>query len=105
MTFAFGWTPCVGPILGSVLALAATEGGVTHGIELLFVYSLGIGVPFVLTGFAVGGFVRLLRRFGRLVHGLEIAAGVFLMVMGVFIFTDHLDLVAGWLPLFNRFAR
>jgi hypothetical protein len=93
------------PRPASVLARAAIEGGATHGTELLFVCSLGIGVTSVLTGLGVSVLVRLLRRLGRLVRGLEIASGVFLLVAGVFNFADSPTMVSAWLPFLNQFAR
>jgi cytochrome c-type biogenesis protein len=105
MAFAFGWTPCVGPILASVLALAATEGGVGRGMGLLFVYSLGIGVPFVLAGFAVRWLLGFLRRYKRSARVVEIVSGALLIVVGVLILTNRLVAVAAWFPYLNRFAR
>jgi cytochrome c-type biogenesis protein len=105
MAFAFGWTPCVGPILASVLALAASEGGIGRGMGLLFVYSLGIGVPFVLTGFGLGWLLGFLRRYKRLARAVEVVSGALLILVGVLILTNRLAAVAAWFPYLNRFAR
>ena len=97
LAFAFGWTPCIGPILSGILALAATRETVGQGMSLLFVYSLGLGVPFVLTGFAVTGFMRFFSRFKRHIRTAEMVSGALLIAIGLLIFFDKLT----WL---NRFA-
>ena len=65
LAFAFGWTPCIGPVLATVLTLAASEGSLGAGVRLLFVYSLGLGIPFVLAAAAIGPFIAFLQRFKR----------------------------------------
>lgn len=97
LAFAFGWTPCIGPILSGILALAATRETVGQGMALLFVYSLGLGVPFVLTGFAVTRFMRFFKRYKRHIRTGEIVAGALLVAIGSLIFFDKLS----WL---NRFT-
>ncbi len=95
--FAIGWTPCVGPFLAALLALASQEQTVAEGMLLLFCYGLGLGLPFVLAGLALGTSLRLLRRLKAGMAGLEIASGLLLVGMGVLIFTDRLALISGWL--------
>lgn len=97
MAFAFGWTPCVGPILGSILALAGSTGSVAHGAMLLLVYSLGLGVPFILVALLFGRARRLLSFLNR--HSLTVnrVAGAILMIVGVFIFTGRFGALTGWL--------
>jgi len=97
IAFAAGWTPCVGPILGTILALAASGGNAAYGAALLLVYSLGLGLPFVLTALLFGRLTGLLRWLNR--HSLVInrVAGGLLMAFGVLIFTGRLGLLAGWL--------
>lgn len=97
MAFAFGWTPCVGPILGSILALAGSTGSVARGALLLVAYSLGLGVPFVLTAMLFGQLRGALAWLNR--HSLVInrVAGVLLMIVGVLIFSGQLTRLAGWL--------
>ena len=97
--FAIGWTPCIGPVLGAILAVAATSGGVWRGGALLLVYSLGLGIPFMLLafGFARGGRVfTWLRRHGR---AMEIVGGALLMTMGVLMITG------AWARLFTPILR
>jgi len=83
LAFAFGWTPCVGPILGGILTLAVREDSVRQGIFLLIAYSLGMGVPFFLTGIAVDRFFTFFDRFKRHFHKVEIAAGALLIAIGL----------------------
>ena len=97
LAFAFGWTPCIGPILSGILALAATRETVAQGMSLLFVYSLGLGIPFVLTGFAVTRFMRFFLRYKKHIRTGEIVAGALLVTSGLLIFLDKLS----WL---NRFT-
>lgn len=97
MAFAFGWTPCVGPILGSILAMASTTGSVGSGVLLLLAYSLGLGVPFVLTGVFLGRLTGVLGWLNR--HALVVnrIAGALLMAVGLLIMTGQLSRLAGWL--------
>ena len=94
MAFAFGWTPCIGPVLGSVLGLAALRSTLTSGIVLLVAYSLGLGIPFLVTGLAFGRltsvFVRVRRRMG-IVH---VVAGVALVAFGVLLVTGEMHWVS-----------
>ncbi len=102
--FAFGWTPCVGPILAAMLALAATQGTAAGGMGLLFVYSLGIGVPFLLTAAGVGAFLKFFRKYKRFVRWGEILAGLLLILVGVLLFFDRFTSLTGFFSVFNRFA-
>lgn len=106
LAFAFGWTPCIGPILAAILALAATQDTVAKGTALLFVYSLGLGIPFILTGFGVNTFLRFFARYKRFIRWGEIAAGLLLVAIGLLIFFNRLTLLINYLPeSFMRFAR
>jgi cytochrome c-type biogenesis protein len=100
MAFAAGWTPCVGPILGSILALAGSSGSVARGALLLFAYSLGLGIPFLLVALLFGRAKPLLKWLNR--HSLVInrVAGVLLIAVGLLIFTGRLTLIAAWLARF-----
>lgn len=95
--FAAGWTPCIGPFLAGLLALASQEQTVSQGMLLLFVYGLGLGVPFVLTGLALGSSMRLLAAVKARMHLLEIVSGLLLVGMGLLIFSDRLSLISAWL--------
>lgn len=95
--FAAGWTPCIGPFLAGLLALASQEQTVSQGMLLLFVYGLGLGIPFVLTGLALGSSLRMLRVVRARMHLLEIVSGLLLVGMGLLIFSDRLSLISAWL--------
>lgn len=97
MAFAFGWTPCVGPILASVLALAGNAGDVTQGALLLLIYSAGLGVPFVLTGIMFGRLRGALRFLAERSVMLNRTAGVLLIIMGVLMLTNKLVVIGGFL--------
>ena len=106
LAFACGWTPCIGPILAGILALAATQETVARGMILLAVYSLGLGVPFLLTGFGINAFLGFFARYKRHIAWGERAAGVLLIAVGLLIMTNRLTALAQLLPrsLF-RFAK
>ena len=95
--FAAGWTPCIGPFLAGLLALASQEQTIGQGTLLLFVYGLGLGVPFVLTGLALGTSLRLLAAVKARMHALELVSGFLLVGMGLLIFSDRLSLISVWL--------
>jgi cytochrome c-type biogenesis protein len=97
LAFAFGWTPCIGPILAGILAIAATQDTIGKGVQLLAVYSLGLGVPFLLTAVAVDRFFSAFARIRRHYHKIEVASGLLLVVIGVLIFTDQFTIIARWL--------
>src|SRR4051794_38031083 len=95
--FAAGWTPCIGPFLAGLLALASQEQTVSQGMLLLFVYGLGLGVPFVVAGLALGSSLRLLRGVRARMQILEMVSGLLLVGMGLLIFSDRLSLISAWL--------
>lgn len=94
MAFAFGWTPCIGPTLGAALNLAATSRGLVSGIGLLFAYSLGIGVPFVLAGLGLVSFGGRLKRHAATI---QLAGGVVLIAAGVLLLTGQLTQITIWM--------
>jgi len=95
--FAFGWTPCIGPILAAILALAAQQDSVGSGVALLGVYSLGLGVPFLATGVALNGFLGVYKRIRKHLRTIEIACGIFLIVVGMLIFLDMFSILSQYL--------
>ncbi|MBO32100.1 MAG: cytochrome C biogenesis protein [Rhodospirillaceae bacterium] len=108
LAFAFGWTPCVGPILASVLMVAASGDSALYGTSLLTVYAAGLGIPFLIAAFAVKPFMTFMRKFRHHMRKIEITIGVLLIATGVAIFTGDLVEVANWLletfPIFTRFG-
>ena len=102
--FAFGWTPCIGPILATILVLAGAQQTVLKGIVLLAVYSLGLAVPFLLTSLGVVRFLSFYGRFRRHLHTVEVISGILLIAVGVLIFLNNLRLLSGYLSFLNRFS-
>jgi cytochrome c-type biogenesis protein len=97
LAFAFGWTPCIGPILAAILAVAASEQTVTRGATLLAVYSLGLGIPFVIAAFAIQPFATFLTRFRKHLLRVEQAMGVLLILTGVAFLTGTITTASYWL--------
>ena len=97
LAFAFGWTPCIGPILGAILTVGAASTTLADGIALLTIYSLGLGVPFLLAALFTDTLATRLKAFGRLGRVLRMLAGVVLIVMGVAMMTGYLSAFAFWL--------
>lgn len=93
ITFAAGWTPCIGPILASILMVAAAESTVYRGIILLLAYSLGLGIPFFLSALAIHRFLELFNRFKKYIRLFEITTGIFLIIVGLLIFFDKLTML------------
>jgi cytochrome c-type biogenesis protein len=96
VTFAIGWTPCVGPILGSILSLAGTAETVERGVGLLVAYSAGLGVPFLVSSVALGAFLRLFRRYRPFIPIVERGAGVLLIVVGALVVTNYYVVLNSW---------
>ncbi|MGI9384482.1 MAG: cytochrome c biogenesis CcdA family protein [Methyloligellaceae bacterium] len=97
LAFAFGWTPCVGPVLAAILFVAAGEETVWQGISLLFVYSLGLGIPFVAAALAIRPFMSFMQRFRRYMGTVEKVMGGLLVVTGVAFITGSMNTLALWL--------
>jgi len=93
ITFAAGWTPCIGPILASILMVAAAESTVNRGIILLLAYSLGLGIPFFLSSLAIHRFLTLFNRFKKHIRLFEIVTGILLFVVGILLFFDKLTML------------
>jgi cytochrome c-type biogenesis protein len=102
--FAFGWTPCVGPILAVILGLAAAQNSVGKGIALLAIYSLGLAVPFILTAVGIERFLQFYGRFRRHLHTLEVASGVLLIFLGGLLVMNRFTLLSGYFSFLRRFA-
>jgi cytochrome c-type biogenesis protein len=93
VAFAFGWSPCIGPILMGILAVAGTRETVSEGVALLSVYSLGLAIPFLLTSLAIDRFFAVTARIRRHYHTIEVVSGALLVAIGVLIFTGQLTLI------------
>lgn len=91
MAFGFGWTPCIGPILGSILALASTEENINRGILLLFFYSLGLAIPFILSGYLIQRFLTFSKNFKKNINIVSKIGGVILLTTGILIITNKLQ--------------
>jgi cytochrome c-type biogenesis protein len=102
--FAFGWTPCIGPILAAVLVLAANTQTISRGIFLLAVYSAGLAVPFLLTAIGINQFLRFYQKFRRHLHTVEVLSGVLLLFVGGLIFLNRLTWLSGKLVFLNKFS-
>jgi cytochrome c-type biogenesis protein len=100
IAFAFGWTPCIGPILAAILAVAAAQESVGQGVRLLAVYSLGLGVPFILTSLAINKFFAASARIRRHYHAIEVVSGMLLVGVGLLIFTNRFTIIAQYLSPF-----
>lgn len=97
LAFAFGWTPCIGPILAAILAVAAAEQTVTKGASLLAVYSLGLGIPFIVAAFAIEPFAAFLARFRKHMLRVEQAMGALLVLTGIAFLTGSINNMSVWL--------
>jgi cytochrome c-type biogenesis protein len=102
--FAFGWTPCIGPILTTILTFAASEGTVAKGVLLLALYSAGLAVPFLLTSLGIDRFLAFYTRFRQHLHTVEVLSGVLLIVIGVLVLTRRLTMLSGYFSFLNRFS-
>jgi cytochrome c-type biogenesis protein len=103
--FAFGWTPCIGPVLAAILVIASQQDTVYKGIALLASYSLGLGIPFFLTGVSINIFFTMFNRIKKYFHTIEIVGGAMLVVLGLLIITNYLTILSAyfsrWLPFLN----
>jgi len=108
MAFGFGWTPCIGPILGSILLLASTEESVNRGILLLLFYSLGLAIPFILSGYLFQKFLMISKNLKSNIKLISNLGGVLLLVTGILIITNQLQVIGfyilEYLPFFQNFG-
>ncbi len=108
MAFGFGWTPCIGPILGSILILASTTENISDGIVLLFSYSLGLAIPFILSGYLIQKFLLVSKNLKRNMNIINKVGGVLLLVTGILILTNQLQAlgfyILEYLPFLGKFG-
>jgi cytochrome c-type biogenesis protein len=108
LAFAFGWTPCVGPILAGILTIAASRGGALEGATLLFAYAMGIGIPFLLAAAFATPFLGFVQRFRRHFRKVEIALGLLLIATGLLVMTGGFQEIGAWMierwPELGRFG-
>lgn len=102
--FAFGWTPCIGPILAGILGLAATRDTVFAGMFLLAIYSAGLAIPFLLTGLGLSQFLKFYGRFRKHLQVVEVASGVLLIGIGILMALHRFTILSGYLTFLNRFT-
>jgi cytochrome c-type biogenesis protein len=102
--FAFGWTPCVGPILAGILTLAAAQDTVIKATFLLAVYSLGLAVPFLLTSLGIERFLKFYSRFKFHMHAVEIGSGVLLILLGGLLVFGHFTIISNYLSFLQKFS-
>jgi cytochrome c-type biogenesis protein len=100
--FAFGWTPCIGPILAAVLAVAATRETIGQGVFLLTCYSAGLAIPFLVTALGIGGFLKFYQQFRRHLHTVEVFSGVLLLLIGGLVFANRLTWLSNKLAFLNN---
>jgi cytochrome c-type biogenesis protein len=97
MAFGFGWTPCIGPILSGILLLAGAKETVSEGVVMLAVYSMGLGVPFLLTSLAINQFFSASQRIRRHYHAIEVTSGALLVGIGLLLFTNQMTVITRYL--------
>jgi cytochrome c-type biogenesis protein len=102
--FAFGWTPCVGPILSVVLGFAAAQDTLIKGVLLLAIYSAGLAVPFLVTSLGIQRFLKFYNRFKFHMHAVEVASGGLLIALGVLLVLGRFTMISNWFSFLNRFA-
>lgn len=101
MAFAAGWTPCVGPILSSILIYAANMNTISKGILLLIFYSLGLAVPFILTALAIENFSKHMRKISKYLPIISVISGILMILMGIIIFTNKFNILSGYVNFIN----
>src|SRR5213592_5208029 len=110
IAFAAGWTPCIGPVLGGIIGLAATSGGWKGGLVLAIFYSAGLAVPFLLTGLGINKFLSFYGKFRRHLHKVEVVSGIILILIGLLVMSNRLTVLAsgrlaGFLPNLESFFK
>lgn len=102
--FAFGWTPCIGPILAAILAIAAQRETVYQGMFLLAIYSAGLAIPFLLTSVGLSSFLKFYKGFRKHLQAVEVASGVLLIALGTLMAFNKLTIISGYFSFLNRFS-
>ncbi|MDA0986992.1 MAG: cytochrome c biogenesis protein CcdA [Bacteroidetes bacterium] len=97
VAFAFGWTPCIGPILATILTIASQQESIYQGIILLSFYSFGLGIPFILTAISLNLFFNFFNKIKKYFHTIEVVGGILLIFVGILIMTNKLTIIASWL--------
>ena len=101
MTFAAGWSPCVGPYLGTILLYAGSKGSMIYGLKLLMVYSLGLGIPFLLSALAINTFLSYSPKIAKYMRAIKIISGIILIIFGAMLLTDQIRFLSKLLPDFG----
>jgi cytochrome c-type biogenesis protein len=101
MTFAAGWSPCIGPILGTILVYAGSKGSALYGFQLLAAYSLGLGVPFFLSALAINVFLSYSPKLARFMRVIMLISGLLLIIFGILLLTDQIRVLTRLLPDFG----
>ena len=94
LAFGFGWTPCIGPILAGILAIAAAQNTIGQGVKLLLAYSLGLAIPFFAAALAINRFFAAFARIRKHYHFIELTSGALLVIIGILIFTNRFTIIA-----------
>ncbi len=102
---SFGWLPCIGPVLAAILTMAAAQDTVAQGVALLSVYSLGLGIPFLLSALAIPLFLSSFKRLNRYVRPIEVAAGLMLLLLGALLLADRMTVILNYLPQWDFGGR
>lgn len=95
--FAAGWTPCIGPVLGSILLYASTANSVASGIELLTAYAMGLGMPFLITSLAINTALSYFKKINRYMRVVSVVSGLFLVVVGILLFTGTFNVLSQYM--------
>ncbi|RII31849.1 cytochrome c biogenesis protein CcdA [Clostridium chromiireducens] len=101
MAFATGWTPCIGPILSSILIYATSMDSIGKGVVLLIIYSIGLAVPFILTALAIESFTEQFKKFSKYLPTISIISGILMIIMGIMIFTNKLAILSQYTSFIN----
>jgi cytochrome c-type biogenesis protein len=99
VVFAAGWTPCIGPVLGSILVYAGTTESVTSGMGMLAVYSLGLGIPFLITSLAINTALSYFKRINRYMRAVSVITGLILIIAGILLFTDKFSSLSRYMTI------